>query len=43
MRLAQSDRIAKLNAIAIRQMHTLTANSAGLLETRSPDDGSELF
>jgi hypothetical protein len=42
MRLAQSDRIAKLNAIAIRQMRTLIANPAGLLETRSHDDGSEI-
>lgn len=43
MRLAQSDRIAKLNAIAIRQMRTLTANAAGLLETKASEDGSELF
>lgn len=38
---AQADRIAKLNAIAIRQMRTLTANAPSLLETKSPDNGSE--
>jgi len=42
MSLAQSDRLAKLNAIAIRQMRTLTANAPSLLETKSPDDGFEL-
>jgi len=41
MILAQSDRLAKLNAIAIRQMGTLSANASGLLETKSSDDGSE--
>jgi hypothetical protein len=42
MSLAQADRLAKLNPIAIRQMRTLTANAAGLLETKSNDDVSEL-
>ena len=41
MRLAQPDRLANLNAIAIRQMRTLTENAPNLLETKSPDDGSE--
>jgi len=38
MRLAQSDRIAKLNAISIRQMRTLTDNAMNLVDTKAPDD-----
>lgn len=41
MSLAQADRLAKLNAIAIRQMRTLTVNAPNLLETKSEGDSSE--
>jgi|GEM_PF-2651598 len=41
MSLAQAVRIAKLHTTATRQMHTLTANAPSLLETKSPDNGSE--
>ncbi len=34
MRLPPSDRLLKLNGIAIRQMNTLTANAAGFLENK---------
>ena len=41
MSLAQADRLAKLNAIAIRQMRTLTVNAPSLLDTKSDGDDSE--
>jgi hypothetical protein len=41
MRLAQSDRIAKLNAIAIRQMRTLTDNAMNLVDTKAADDETQ--
>ena len=41
MRLAQSERLTKLNAIAIRQMRTLSANALNLLDTKSLDNDSQ--